>query len=376
MTDQDEFFRPEEVDTQIERASQFQEGDRADAEVIAYLRGFYQTDAQQESLDRMWNRIRRVAPWEHDQQEQEKEQSMQNWQMEYNSNLGRVRPQHSRPSSPIRQRLGVLAAVIVALVLVSSLALVFYAVRHTNGGTPATHPNSPPGSVSVPLKVTSVDMSVTPHSIAGLLCGTNLTVTYTAVFHVTPKSAGGTVQFNYTINNGRGQTMASIKFSPGQTSKAYSFTWSGALPIDHTYPGEGGVEVTSPNQLLSALVEPTGTCTPAAAFQVTKVTMTVSPASIQGLACGTSLVVDYTATIYVAPNSLGGTVQFNYTINNGRGQTMASIKFSPGQTSKTYTFTWSGALPADHTAPGQGGIEVTSPNQLLSALVKPTGTCS
>jgi hypothetical protein len=103
--------------------------------------------------------------------------------------------------------------------------------------------------------------------------------------------------------------------------------------------------------------------------------MTVSPASIQGMPCGTSVVVTYTATIHVAANSPGGTVQFTYTVNNGRGQTPVSITFSPGQTIRTYTFTWSGALPADHTYPGQGGIQVTGPNQLTSPLVAPTGTC-
>jgi RNA polymerase sigma factor (sigma-70 family) len=78
----------------------------------------------------------------------------------------------------------------------------------------------------------------------------------------------------------------------------------------------------------------------------------------------------------VRPNSVGGTVQFEYTVNNGRGQTPASITFSSGQTIRTYTFTWSGALPADHTYPGPGGIQVTSPNQLTSPIVAPTGMCS
>ena len=64
MTYQDEFFTPEEVDTQIERASQLKEGDRTDAEVIAYLRSFYRTDSrqQQEMLDRVWNRIAHATP--------------------------------------------------------------------------------------------------------------------------------------------------------------------------------------------------------------------------------------------------------------------------------------------------------------------------
>jgi predicted thioesterase len=213
-------------------------------------------------------------------------------------------------------------------------------------------------------------------SIQGLSCGTSTVVTYTATIHVAANGPGGTVQFSYTVNNGRGQTPASLTFSPGQTIQTYTFTWSGALPADHTYPGPGGIQVTSPNQLTSSLVEPTGQCTSLAAFQVTKVDMAVSPASIQGLSCGTSTVVTYTATIHVAANSPGGTVQFSYTVNNGRGQTPASIKFNPGETTKAYTFTWSGALPADHTYPGPGGIQVTSPNQLTSPLVAPTGLCS
>jgi hypothetical protein len=89
-----------------------------------------------------------------------------------------------------------------------------------------------------------------------------------------------------------------------------------------------------------------------------------------------NVTVTYTATLHLAPNSSGGTVQFNYTVDNGRGQTPASITVGPGETTKTYAFTWSGALPADHTAPGLGGIQVTSPNQLTSPLIGPTGQCA
>jgi hypothetical protein len=273
------------------------------------------------------------------------------------------------------QRLGLLAAAVFLVALVGSMAIVFYAVRHNNGGVVSPHPISAISTPRVPLKVTSVSMSVTPGSIAGLSCGTNVTVTYTALFHVRPKSVGGTVQFGYTVNNGRGQTPASIDFKPGETTQAYTFTWSGPLPIDHTYPEPGGVQVTNPNQLTSPLVGPAGQCTPAK-FQVTKIDMTVSPTSIQGMSCGTSIVVTYTATIHVAPNSSGGTVQFNDTVNNGRGQNPASITFGQGETTQAYTFTWSGALPADHTYPEPGGIEVTSPNQLTSSLVGPTGQCT
>ncbi len=378
MAEKDEFFLPEDVDRQIESVSQFKEGDRIDARALAYLRSFYQTDVQQEqeSLDRIWNRIASAPFFEQDTEESEKELAMQNPHMQYGGRtMGNSGGSHPRRAS-LMQRLGVLAAAVVLIALVGSMAIVFYAVRHTHGGTASPPPTSTHSTARVPLKVTSVSMSVTPGSIANISCGKNLTVTYTALFHVAANSAGGTVHFSYTVNNGRGQTPASITFNPGETTKSYSFTWSGALPADHTYPEPGGVQVTSPNQLTSPLVGPTGQCTSLAAFKVTKVDMMVSPTSIQGLSCGTSIVVTYTATIHVAANSPGGTVQFSYTVNNGRGQTPASITFSPGQTIRTYTFRWSGALPADHTYPGPGGIQVTSPNQLTSLLVAPTGMCS
>ena len=378
MAEKDEFFSPEEVDRQIESTSQFKEGDRRDAEAMAYLRSFYQADAQQdqETLDRIWNRIAGATLFEQDTQESEKELPMQNPQTQYGARaMGNSRGSHPRRTA-LMQRLGMLAAAVFLVALVGSMAIVFYAIRHNNGGAASPNPTPPLSTARVPLKVTSVSMSVTPGSIAGLSCGTNLTVTYTALFHVRPNSVGGTVQFNYTVNNGRGQTPACITFGQGETTKTYTFTWSGALPADHTYPEAGGIQVTSPNQLTSSLVGPTGQCTSSAAFHVTQVDMTVSPTSIQGLSCGTSIVVTYTATIHVAANSPGGTVQFSYTVNNGRGQNPASITFSPGQTVRTYTFTWSGALPADHTYPGPGGIQVTSPNQLTSSLIGPTGMCS
>ena len=372
MAEKDAFFGPEEVDKQIEQVRQFKKGDRRDVEAMSFLRSYYRTDAQseQETLDRMWSRITDAAFYEQNTQASEKEFSMYTPNM--SSGLGtpgsfhQARPRRTR----LIRRLEIMAAVILLVVLVGSLTLVLYAVRHTPGG-PAS---STVTANTVPLQVTSVSMSVTPASIAGLACGTNATVTYTALFHVNPNNAGGTVHFTYTVNNGRGQAPASITFNPGETTKAYSFTWSGALPADHTYPGQGGIQVTSPNQLTSPLVAPTGQCA-SAGFQVTNVTVAVSPSSIQGMLCGTSVVVTYTATIHVAANGPGGTVHFSYTVNNGRSQTPATITFNPGQTVRTFTFTWSGALPADHTYPGEGGIQVTSPNQLTSPLVAPAGRC-
>ena len=128
----------------------------------------------------------------------------------------------------------------------------------TTTPTPGVTPTAP--APATQFKVIGVDMAVNPTSIAGLTCGTNMTVIYTATFHVPANSPGGTVQFGYTVNNGRSESMASITFAPGETTKTYTFTWQGNLPLDHTYPGPGGVNVTSPNQLISSLVGPTGMC--------------------------------------------------------------------------------------------------------------------
>jgi hypothetical protein len=262
VSGKDEFFTPEEVDRQIEGARQFRQGDHLDAEALAYLRSYYQADArqEQETLDRIWHRITSATHLEQNTQESEKQPPMPYPPTQYPT---RVPDRSSRPHpqrASLMQRLGVLAAAVFLLALVASMAVVFYAIRHTNGGTASPHPTSTHTTAPLPSKVTSVTMSVTPASIAGVPCGTNMTVTYTATFHVQPNSAGGTVQFNYTVNNGRGQTPASINFNPGETTKSYTFTWSGPLPADHTYPGPGGIQVTSPNQLTSPLVAPTGMC--------------------------------------------------------------------------------------------------------------------
>jgi cytochrome c-type biogenesis protein CcmE len=384
VSNQDDFFTPEEVDSQIDQVSQLRAGELVDAQAMAYLRSFYGQSArqEQEALDRIWNRVAEAAP---------SFATRRTFRPPYTSE--EATPMQNQPtllsnSTPPRQgrtlwqRLGLLAAVVVLAALVGSLALVFYASRQNSslasGGpsqTNSTSTTAVPTYPSAPFKVTSIDISVTPESIAGIPCGTFTTVTYKATIHVAPNGPGGTVQFGYTVNNGRSQKTASVHFASAQTSQTYSFTWSGALPADHTYPQPGGISVTSPNQLTSALVGPSGRCGTSAAFTVTRVDMAVSPTSLQGMSCGATITVTYTATIHVAANSPGGTVQFGYTVNNGRSQSTASVHFAPGQTSQTYSFTWHGALPADHTYPEQGGISVTSPNQLISPLVGPSGRC-
>jgi hypothetical protein len=116
------------------------------------------------------------------------------------------------------------------------------------------------GTTSAAFRVTSIDMSVTPTSVSTWRCGSSIQVVYNAVFHVNPGPRGGTIVFSYTLNNGRGQTNERLTILPGQTLSNFVFTWQGSLPADHTYPGPGGVLVTSPNNIVSRMVFPAGRC--------------------------------------------------------------------------------------------------------------------
>lgn len=246
----------------------------------------------------------------------------------------------------------------------------------TSTSAPTPTSTTPPSSPAA-FQVTSIDMAVNPTSIAGMACGKSITVTYTATFHVAANSPGGTVQFVYTVNNGRSTTPASLSFAAGQTTKTYAFTWQGALSADNVYPGLGGVLTNSPNVVHSPSIKPTGTCvSSSAAFQVTSIDLAVSPSSIAGMSCNSKITFTYTVTFHVAPNSPGGTIQFMYTTTNGRGSTNASVAVSPGTTTATFTFTSSGVLYPDHTFPGIAEVISTSPNQVNSPTVQPAGQCS
>ena len=247
-----------------------------------------------------------------------------------------------------------------------------------SGSSPTPTATTPPTPTAtpIPFRVSQVDLVVSPNSIAGKLCGSSLSFTYSATFHIPAGTAGGTIQFLYSVNNGRSSPSASVAVSAGQTTATYSFTTSGTLYPDHTYPGIAQVQVTSPNAVNSPQIKPAGTCVVGAAFKVTSIAMAVSPISLTGLSCGTTITVTYTATFHIMPNSPGGTIQFVYTWNNGRGSPNASVPASAGQTTATYAFTWSGQLSADHVLPGLGGVIASSPNTINSPLVKPAGGCA
>lgn len=116
-----------------------------------------------------------------------------------------------------------------------------------------------PTPTTVLLKVMSVEIAVGP-SLNGQTCGSPFTETYTATFHFPANHTGGQVQFQYTTDNGRGSTPASLTIPAGQTTATYQFTWSGKLPADHTAPGTGIVFLSAPNQGESPAAIPSGSC--------------------------------------------------------------------------------------------------------------------
>jgi hypothetical protein len=114
--------------------------------------------------------------------------------------------------------------------------------------------------------VTGIDLSVSPASIANLLCGSSVTLGYTATFHAVPNSGGGTVQFTYTWNGGLNSSSASLTFAPGETSKTFTFTET-ILLIPLASIGFAQVLASSPNTVDSSQVQPTGLCIPVLLLQ-------------------------------------------------------------------------------------------------------------
>ena len=185
------------------------------------------------------------------------------------------------PESDTRQGLstsliiGLVVAAVLVLILVGGLFYVLGQRNNTTPGTtptpgvtPTSTPTPTPGKTptstptSVPFQLTTIDLAVSPLSIAGMSCGTQLTVKYTATFHVLAKGPGGAVQFTYTTDGGKTHMTAVVQFSPGQTSNQYQFTSSGTLSPNGAFPGAGQITTTSPNSISSQAVTPSGTCTP------------------------------------------------------------------------------------------------------------------
>lgn len=119
------------------------------------------------------------------------------------------------------------------------------------------------GAHEIPFAVSSVELAVSPSSVANFTCGSTVTFTYTTTFHVQAGTAGGTVQFLYTWNNGRASPSGTVAVAPnGPSTVTFTYTATGRVGPAYAFPGIAQVEVTSPNEVKSPQVLVTGTCTP------------------------------------------------------------------------------------------------------------------
>ncbi len=166
-------------------------------------------------------------------------------------------------NSRTRKALVIVVCFLVVAIAVCGNIISSRAAEATALASSSSHSASSNSSVAknaATFNVTSIDMSVTPGTTSLWKCGSYIQVVYNAVFHVVSGPNGGTIVFSYTVNNGRSQTSEKLTILPGQYLSNFTFTWQGSLPADHTYPGPGGVFVTSPNTIESQLVAPAGSC--------------------------------------------------------------------------------------------------------------------
>jgi hypothetical protein len=124
---------------------------------------------------------------------------------------------------------------------------------------PRSHAAGPASNTAV-FKVTSINMVVYPSAISEFACGTTVSVTWTAIIRIAANGPGGTIQLNYTWNEGRGSTNASVAVYPGATTAIFAFTHTDKVESDHSFPQYGSVQVTSPNLITAQGVTPSGTC--------------------------------------------------------------------------------------------------------------------
>ena len=137
----------------------------------------------------------------------------------------------------------------------------------------------------------------------------------------------------------------------------------------------GTITVGDPgNSITSSSVGPSGNCSLPGPFQVVSIAISVSPATVTGITCGSTINVVYTATITIAPDSNAGTVQLIW--NLAHIHVLASASFAPTQTVRTITYTDTGKIGKANGFPRPGSITSTSPNTVSSATVQSAGICS
>lgn len=228
-----------------------------------------------------------------------------------------------------------------------------------------------PSATPAPMQVTGLSVTVNPSSFSHLTCGVTTDLVYAAAIFVNTGSSGGPVTFTWNANGTT--TPGSVTFAPGDTSKTVTYTLNN-VPIQYSSTANPSATLTvnsNGHTITSAPIKPSGACTFPGPFVVTGVSASVSPASVTGIPCNTTITMVYTVTVTIAANSNGGTAVVNMVI--GQYHRTGSVVFAPGTTMQHLTFTTTPTLT--HATPPPMTFTSTSPNSVSSSPVKPAGQC-
>ena len=255
-----------------------------------------------------------------------------------------------------------------------------------DNSTPSAPTNSPSASSTVsttlspmptftaPLQVTGITISINPVSLVTIPCGTAMNVVFSAQINVAPGSVGGQLPYSWNINHT--PITGNVTFTPGQTSQTVKYTLNNfVVQLNSASAVSGSISAgMSANTLVSTTVAPTGVCKLPGPFQVVGISMSVNPASVSAVPCGTTVNIIYIATVYIAPNSNAGTVTLTW--NAVYEHPSASITFAPAQTVGTVSLSLPQKAARYVTFPRAVSIASTSPNAFSSAPIAPSGQCA
>ncbi len=277
MTEKDEFFLPEDIDRQIEAVKQSKEGDQRDAEALVYLSSYYQADAlpQQEALDRIWNRISDAPLLQQNIQESRKKQPMQNSQSYTTIEMGALRGARS-PRHSLVHRLNTLAAAVLLVALLGSMAVVLYTIQqHTGTSSPHSNPViTTTHGCTTAASCQQAIVTVTPNQVQP---GGKVTVTVKGWVANAKLQAGVGVQaldsnIVSATSDAQGNFSVTLTINPRTTDIGPT-----TIHINLADTTDGSKNLTVQGKL--TIIQSTGGCTTAASCQ--QAIVTVTPNQVQ-----------------------------------------------------------------------------------------------